>query len=176
MARGTSKKARGRAIARGNGGFERLPAGDLPRRGPTPKQMPMPGRGPAANSSITASPHKAGRQIGGGRGRGKGGAKAGISGAAIPGLGAQLTRRVQSGAITREQAERTAKQRQTLKKAFGDDWRTKVFGAVGAVRSARVGAAKHPDSARFAALNKALAAKRKQALERARAKNSSDEE
>lgn len=47
-------------------------------------------------------------------------------------LGRQLSRRVASGAISREQAEKTASQRATLKKALGSDWRTQVFGKGGA--------------------------------------------
>lgn len=49
----------------------------------------------------------------------------------IPKLGAQLQARVQSGAIDRKQALQTARQRQTLKKAFGSDWRSKVFAGSG---------------------------------------------
>jgi hypothetical protein len=39
---------------------------------------------------------------------------------------------VQSGAITGSQARQTLQERQTFKKAFGDDWRTQVFGKGGA--------------------------------------------
>jgi|GEM_PF-5945044 len=44
----------------------------------------------------------------------------------------QLQKRVQSGAITGSRARQTLQERQTLKKAFGDDWRTQVFGRGGA--------------------------------------------
>jgi hypothetical protein len=44
----------------------------------------------------------------------------------------QLQKRVQSGAISGSRAAQTARERQTLKKAFGDDWRTQVFGKGGA--------------------------------------------
>lgn len=47
-------------------------------------------------------------------------------------LGKQLQGRVQSGAIDRSQALRTARQRQTLKKAFGPNWRSKVYYGGGA--------------------------------------------
>lgn len=47
-------------------------------------------------------------------------------------LGAQLRGRVQSGAIDQAQGQRTARQRQLLQKAFGPDWRTKVYGQGGA--------------------------------------------
>lgn len=86
------------------------------------------------------------------------------------GIGRQLQSRVQSGAISKEQAQRTAQQRQTLRAAFGPNWRQQVFGGVGAVRSARTGLAKHPDSARFQGLNKSLLDRRKLMLERAKKK------
>jgi hypothetical protein len=44
----------------------------------------------------------------------------------------QLQKRVQSGAVTGSQARQTFQERQTFKKAFGDDWRTQVFGKGGA--------------------------------------------
>jgi hypothetical protein len=47
-------------------------------------------------------------------------------------LGAQLQGRVQSGAITGAQAQKTARQRQLLQKAFGTDWRKQVYGSGGA--------------------------------------------
>jgi hypothetical protein len=49
-----------------------------------------------------------------------------------PSFGAQLSRRVGSGAITGVQARQTAQDRQLFQKAFGDDWRTKVYGQGGA--------------------------------------------
>lgn len=49
-----------------------------------------------------------------------------------PALGAQLSRKVASGAITEEQAREIARQRQLFQKAFGSDWRTKVYGQGGA--------------------------------------------
>lgn len=53
--------------------------------------------------------------------------QAGIGAGGIPGLGHQLTRRLQSGEIDEEQAKRTAKQRQTLKAAYGSDWRSEMY-------------------------------------------------
>lgn len=47
-------------------------------------------------------------------------------------LGRQLTRKVKRGELTGTQARQTARERQTFKAAYGDDWRTKVFGARGA--------------------------------------------
>lgn len=49
-----------------------------------------------------------------------------------PSLGAQLSKRVSSGAISEQQAQRTSQQRALLKRAFGDDWRSQVFGQGGA--------------------------------------------
>lgn len=138
-------------MPRGNG-MGRKPRGRVGRGGGVglgrPQMGNRPGVGPA--------------QRVGGRGR----ASASQGG----GIGRQLQSRVQSGAITQEQAQRTAQQRQTLQKAFGPDWRTKVFGATGAVKSARKGLAKHPDSARFQGLNKALLDRRRQLLEQAKKK------
>lgn len=56
----------------------------------------------------------------------------GVGGAMQPKLGAQLSNRVQSGAIGQGQAQKVAGQRQMLQKAFGSDWRKQVFGAGGA--------------------------------------------
>jgi hypothetical protein len=47
-------------------------------------------------------------------------------------LGAQLRGRVQSGTITGAQAQKTARQRQLLKKAFGPNWREDVYAGSGA--------------------------------------------
>ena len=55
-----------------------------------------------------------------------------IAKAIQPALGKQLSGRVASGAITQSQGRRTAKQRDLLNAAFGEDWRTKVFGQGGA--------------------------------------------
>lgn len=45
-----------------------------------------------------------------------------------PRLGAQLSRRVQSGALSRGQATKVKSQRSMLAKAFGPEWRIKVYG------------------------------------------------
>lgn len=47
-------------------------------------------------------------------------------------LGAQLQGRVQSGAIDQAQAQKTARQRLMLKKAFGSNWREDVYAGSGA--------------------------------------------
>lgn len=102
---------------------------------------------------------------------GKGGPKGGIGEQALPGPGGrQLEARVQSGKITQAQAEQTMKQRQTLKAAFGDDWRDQL--AVGGKSFAQIrkGLAKDPGNAKLAALNKKLLANRKTALDAARKK------
>lgn len=75
-------------------------------------------------------------------------------------LGKQLAGRVQSGAIDRSQALKTARQRQTLKKAFGSDWRSKVYAGSG-VKEIRQGGP-------FA--NPQIRAERSKGLERAKRK------
>ncbi len=108
----------------------------------------------------------------GGSGQGAASAKIGLGGQAIPGSGGrQLQSRVQSGAITQEQAQKTMGQRQTLEKAFGKDWRTQVFGDRGYAQRTRKALSKHPDSARLAALNKKLMERRSQMLAAAQKKN-----
>lgn len=109
----------------------------------------------------------------GGRGRRGGGNGApGLAGAALPGPGGrQLAARVASGAITGQQAQRTMGQRQTLAKAFGSDFRSKL--EVGGKSFADVNAAlkKNPESAKLAALRKKLLENRKAVLATARKKN-----
>jgi hypothetical protein len=58
--------------------------------------------------------------------------KSGVEGNFQPGLGRQLSRKVESGRLTEDQAERTARQRSLLAKAFGKDWREVAFGKGGA--------------------------------------------
>jgi hypothetical protein len=55
----------------------------------------------------------------------------GISSAKAP-VGKQLAHRVQTGAITKKEANQTAYERQVLRQAFGENWREKVFGKGGA--------------------------------------------
>lgn len=83
----------------------------------------------------------------------------GIEGNFQAGIGRQLTNRVNSGAITQNQAQKIAAQRRLLRNAFGDNWRQKVFG--------------NPEGAKgiggpFA--RGQIAADRSQALERAKKK------
>lgn len=82
----------------------------------------------------------------------------GVGGAMQPKLGAQLSNRVQGGAITQAQAQRTAKQRQTLRAAFGSDWRDTVFGQEGAKAGQEAGPFGRPS----------VQARRTKMLERAR--------
>lgn len=56
----------------------------------------------------------------------------GIDNGVIASLGKQLTNKVESGAVTRKQASKTSDQRKLLQKAFGDNWRVKVYGKGGA--------------------------------------------
>lgn len=108
-------------------------------------------------------------RLGKGKGaeRGKGIGVAGAREAGLP-IGDQLQRRVKSGAITAEQAQRTARERQTLKKKFGADWRDELPGGAGAFRKARALLAKSPDNPKLIALNKRLQGRRQQLLEAAR--------
>jgi len=99
-------------------------------------------------------------------------ANAGLGGQALPGPGgAQLQRRVASGKITAEQAQRTMQQRQTLQKAFGKDWRDKISGGGKSFAQVNAGLAKNPKNPKLMALRKKLTEGRKSALEAARAKN-----
>jgi hypothetical protein len=113
----------------------------------------------------TEAPAEAGRRKRrSGRGRNSNTA---IGSAMQPGLGAQLSSRVQSGAIDQGQAQKTMQQRQTLEKAYGKNWRTKVFGDRGYAQRTRKALSKNPDSARLAALNKKLMERRKTMLTKA---------
>jgi hypothetical protein len=81
-----------------------------------------------------------------------------VGGAVQPKLGAQLSKRVSSGAISQKQASQTARQRRLLENAYGQDWRSKVFGQGGAKGIAGPFAGRQ------------IAAKRSQALARAKRK------
>jgi hypothetical protein len=77
---------------------------------------------------------------------------------------------VQSGAITQQQAQKTMQQRQTLAKALGPDWRSKL--QVGGKSFAQVnkGLKANPGNAKLAALRKKLIANRSSVLGAARTK------
>lgn len=103
---------------------------------------------------------------------GNGGNSPAIGNNALPGPGGrQLAARVQSGAITQEQAQRTMQQRQTLAKALGPNWRDKL--QVGGRSFAQVNKQlkANPGNAKLAALRKRLLENRSTVLEDARKKN-----
>lgn len=83
----------------------------------------------------------------------------------------QLASRISSGAITQEQADRTLQQRQTLKKAFGSDWRRKLSVGGQSFRDVNQGLVKNPGDPRLAALRKKLLTNRETLLEAARKKS-----
>ena len=58
--------------------------------------------------------------------------KQGIDNGVIASLGKQLTNKVESGKLDRKQAGKVKDQRTLLAKAFGPDWRVKVYGKGGA--------------------------------------------
>lgn len=107
-ATGARRKQIKEGLAKGPAGARTLPAGLPPIRYPSKL-------GNAARASAIRQP-----------------GSPGVGGAMQPKLGAQLSNRVQSGAINQGQAGKVAQQRQMLQKAFGSDWRTKVFGQGGA--------------------------------------------
>jgi len=136
----------------------------------TPGGPPVTG-GPRVPTGGTPAPVQRG-PLGRGPGPAPGGGNGGpaIGRAEQPGLGGQLTRRVQSGALTGAQAQQTMQQRQTLKKAYGSDWRQQVFGGAGKIQQARAQLKANPNDPRLVALNQSLLAKRKQMLEAAQKK------
>lgn len=199
MAAALESKPRGR----GRGAVAaRLPGGNLPRGGvpgigrarniltqggPSPAgapRHPQTGNGPApgANGISNARPARGrGRQPAQNGGNGRPGSnitsKSAIGGQALPGPGGrQLEARVQSGKITQAQAQQTMKQRQTLAKAFGPDWRDQLQVDGKSFAQVRKGLAKNPGNPKLAALNKKLLGNRKAALEAARKKLAGGEE
>lgn len=82
-------------------------------------------------------------------------------------IGDQLRHRVQSGAITAEQAQRTARERQTLKAKFGADWRNKLPGGSGAFRQVQQKLRENPNNPKLMALNKRLMNRRSKLLDAA---------
>lgn len=121
--------------------------------------------GPQPGGAAIRNPLRAARAPQGGAG---GNGRNGGNGGGLQ-LGDQLQHRVQSGAITQQQAQRTAQQRQTLEKAFGPNWRQRVFGVnVGNLRSGLAGGKK--GNPRYQAAYKAALERRKQMLAAARQK------
>jgi hypothetical protein len=101
----------------------------------------------------------------GGQGSGKA-----VSSNFQPKLGRQLSRRVSSGAITQKQAQRTVGQRSVLARAYGDDWREKVYGASGRMLRVRKQLAANPGNSNLRAEHERLLRRRRVMLEKARAK------
>jgi hypothetical protein len=66
-----------------------------------------------------------------------------IGGAVNADIGAQLSRRVASGAIDQGQADQVAADRQLLEEHYGPDWRDTVFGGAGRVQRLRQDIAEH---------------------------------
>ena len=85
-----------------------------------------------------------------------------------PDLGAQLSRRVSSGAIDQGQAERVAHDRALLERVYGPNWRDKVFGGVGVVRGLRQDVASHTNEFGAKAKIGEILAKRKRLIDKAR--------
>lgn len=162
----------GGAPGAGNGGTP-APAGRGGGRGngrvnpPGTGMLNPPGQGPAGGGGHPQ------RGVGAnGKGQGAANGKgAGVGGAALPGPGGrQLEARVQSGAITQEQAQKTMQQRQTLAKALGPNWRDKL--QVGGESFAQVNKQlkKNPGNAKLAAIRKKLIENRSKVLSGAQAK------
>src|SRR5690242_6585719 len=88
--------------------------------------------------------------------------KASVSSASQPGLGRQLSSRVQTGAISQDQAQKVAAQRALLEKTYGPNRRDKVFGQTpggGYMKKVRQGAAE--GKSRYQGLEKVLNERRK---------------
>ena len=128
--------------------------------------MNPPGQGPAAPRGGRGQ--GAGQQGRPGQGAGNQG-NAGIGGQALPGPGGrQLEARVQSGAITQQQAQKTMSQRQTLAKALGPNWRDKLQVGGKSFADVNAGLKKNPGNPKLAALRKKLVANRSSVLTSAR--------
>jgi hypothetical protein len=138
------------------------------------------GRGmmnPPGQGATTLPQHLGGNGNGGtpapnGRpGGGQGGGKAALGGQAMAGPGGrQLEARVQSGAITSQQAQKTMQQRQTLAKALGPNWRDKLQVGGKSFAQVNAGIKKNPGNAKLNALRKRLTTNRASLLEAARSK------
>ena len=93
---------------------------------------------------------------------------AGIAQNEQPGLGRQLSRRVNAGEIDQGTANQTNADRRLLENAFGKDWRIHVYGSRGLTRRTREALAKNPSDPTYQALYARLMEDRKRALEKAR--------
>jgi len=90
------------------------------------------------------------------------------------GLGPQLTRRVESGAISEGQAKSVASDRALLQKTYGPDWRVKVYGDRGYMQRTREALAKNPQDPSLQALYQQLLKERERMLAEARSKGTED--
>lgn len=119
--------------------------------------------GPGGQNQAPVQPRgRVGRAAAAGQGGGNGG---GIQ------IGAQLQRRVKSGAIDRQQAIQTARQRQTLKAKFGADWRDKLPGGAGAFRKVQQMLRQNPNNPKAVARDKQLMDARSRLLAAAQGAN-----
>jgi hypothetical protein len=93
----------------------------------------------------------------------------GVGGNFQAGLGKQLSSRVSSGAISPEQAEDTAHERELFERAYGTDWRQQVYGDnVHALRTGLAG--DQANNPQYQAAYAAAMTRRKRMLERAKTK------
>lgn len=170
--------ALGNARPRGRGRLKRgskMPM--LPKNAQAPKLGPG-GLLPPPQRQINASAQGS-RSGAMGRGRRDVGAgmmsasrKGSVSGAALPGPGGrQLAAKLASGAITGEQAQKTMRERQTLRKALGSDFREKLKVDGKSFAEVNKGLKVNPQDPTLVALRKKLLANRSSLVESARAKN-----
>ncbi len=135
--------------------------------------MNPPGEGPAP-----APGGRGRRNPGQGAGQpGQGKPQAGVGGGGMVGPGGrQLSARVSSGTITQEQADRTMKQRQTLQKALGPNWRDKLQVGGKSFAQVNAGLKKNPANPKLVALRKKLIGNRSSLLANAKKKPGADTE
>lgn len=144
---------------------------DRRKAGPAYRQARMAPNGGVSAQNRQAVAHEFARArqgVGGRQAVGQG--RAGLGQAEQPGLGSQLTRRVQAGAITTDQAQQVSGERDLLEQAYGPNWRVKVYGDKGYAQRTRQGLKDNPDDPRVKALYEALMKARKDALEHAKKK------
>lgn len=118
---GRRRQRLGQAVSKARGGGSAM---ERAKRG----MVPLPGGLPGGGSNGPLPDHR--KEMQAPRNGGTAappGRRAAVAAAAQPGLGHQLTRRVQSGAISQDQAQQTSQQRQTLQAAFGKDWREQTY-------------------------------------------------
>lgn len=96
-----------------------------------------------------------------------------------PAFGSQLTQRVKSGVASPQQAMQTSKERETFEKAYGKNWRFKVFGGtshmgemhgMGMMAKLRRQLKRNPNSPQLRAYYETLMRRRAEMLKHAEAK------